>query len=340
MEITKQLVRYDNALLIKLIGRDKATIVGWCLSNTTEISLNNPEKLNRNTTIHYHCYCGEFGKRIFKALNDSGAYCKIHAKEKQKERCRIKSLEVYGVPNPMMNQSIRAKADATVLKIHGVKNISQSESIKQKKAVSTMNTHGVPCPFQSECVKEKSRKTNIERRGVAFPTQSKEVIDKIEKINTENTGYAYPSQCPERRAKAVATWVKNHGVENPAQSQEIMTKTQHNAKKFKSFKFPSGEIRKVQGYEPFALNELLSKGYTDEQIITDRKSIPRITYADGKKRYYFPDIFIPHENKIIEVKSTWTLTCNPENIELKKQATISAGYSYELWCYNAKGIRV
>jgi hypothetical protein len=103
---------------------------------------------------------------------------------------------------------------------------------------------------------------------------------------------------------------------------------------------PSGEVRRVQGYEPFALDDLL-KVYTEEQIITQRKRIPRISYSiDSKKCYYFPDIYIPHENKIIEVKSTWTININPDVIDYKGKATEAAGYIYELWCFNAKGERI
>jgi hypothetical protein len=45
---------------------------------------------------------------------------------------------------------------------------------------------------------------------------------------------------------------------------------------------PSGEIRMVQGYEPFALNDLL-KLYTEQQIITG-VNVPIIYYESGSKR--------------------------------------------------------
>jgi TRAP-type mannitol/chloroaromatic compound transport system permease small subunit len=42
----------------------------------------------------------------------------------------------------------------------------------------------------------------------------------------------------------------------------------------------------------------------EDYIITDRKDIPKIGYKIvEKQKYYFPDIYIPSENKIIEVKS-------------------------------------
>ena len=121
------------------------------------------------------------------------------------------------------------------------------------------------------------------------------------------------------------------------QNQEYMEKIQKNAKKYKEYIMPSGEIRLVQGYEPFALNILVKK-FTEDQIVTERSKIPRIQYLiNDKKKYYFPDIFLPHINKIIEVKSTWTYKCKQDNISLKEKATKEYGYDYEFWIFDKKG---
>ncbi len=102
----------------------------------------------------------------------------------------------------------------------------------------------------------------------------------------------------------------------------------------------SGAVRKVQGYETFALSELV-KIFPEEQIKTDRKDVPRIQYSvNGKKKYHFPDIFLPPENKIVEVKSTWTYKCKADNVLLKKQYAEKQGFIYEIWCYDSKGNRV
>jgi len=133
--------------------------------------------------------------------------------------------------------------------------------------------------------------------------------------------------------------MKNYGVEYPMQNQEFQEKIQKNAKKYKEYKFPSGIIRKVQGYEPYALDDLI-KTYTEDQIKSDRKDVPRISYkVDEKQKYYFPDIFIPHENKIIEVKSTWTYKSKEDNIKAKAEACKAQSYIYEIWIYNAKGVK-
>lgn len=51
------------------------------------------------------------------------------------------------------------------------------------------------------------------------------------------------------------------------------------------------------------------------------------------------DIFIPSQNRCIEVKSDWTYNIKSNNIELKQQATKELGYKYEIWIYNKNGIK-
>ena len=83
------------------------------------------------------------------------------------------------------------------------------------------------------------------------------------------------------------------------------------------------------------------KAYDETDIITDRKNIPRISYKiEDKQKYYFPDIYIKSLNKIIEVKSTWTYTCNEDNIKEKANATKINGYEYEIWVYDKNGNKI
>ena len=101
---------------------------------------------------------------------------------------------------------------------------------------------------------------------------------------------------------------------------------------------PSGKVVKIQGYEPFALNELITL-YHEDFIKTNKKDVPRITYIDASNinHYYFPDIFISNSNKIIEVKSTWTYKCNIDINNLKAKACKDQGYIFEFWIYDRKG---
>ena len=105
---------------------------------------------------------------------------------------------------------------------------------------------------------------------------------------------------------------------------------------------PSGKIEKVQGDEPYALKELIENNIDENDIITGIKNVPTIWYNDvnGKKHRHYVDIFIPSQNRCIEVKSTWTEKINIDNIFLKQNAAKELGYKYEIWVYDSKGVKV
>ena len=108
----------------------------------------------------------------------------------------------------------------------------------------------------------------------------------------------------------------------------------------KDYIFPSGKCEKIQGYEHFALDELIISEKIDEsKIMIGCKNVPVIWYEtnDGKKHRYYVDIFIPSQNRCIEVKSEWTINIYSSNVFLKQQAAKELGYNYEIWVYNSKG---
>ena len=109
---------------------------------------------------------------------------------------------------------------------------------------------------------------------------------------------------------------------------------------YKDYMMPTGNIVKYQGYENLALDELVQL-YEEDDICIGRSNIPGIDYyIDENKHVYFPGFYIKSENKIIEVKSEWTIKLLRANIEEKAQATVKAGYSYEIWVYNDKKVKV
>jgi hypothetical protein len=122
-----------------------------------------------------------------------------------------------------------------------------------------------------------------------------------------------------------------------------MDKIIKQAYKLKEYKFPSNKIIEIQGYEHYALDELIINEKNNESdIITGCQNVPVIWYNDetGKKHRHYVDIFIPSQNRCIEVKSTWTAEKNKDNIFLKQNAGKELGYNYEIWVYDGKGVRV
>jgi len=97
-------------------------------------------------------------------------------------------------------------------------------------------------------------------------------------------------------------------------------------------------IVKYQGYENIAYDELIAEGYTLNDLITSRSKVPEIWWcdSDNKKHRYYVDIYIPSINKMIEVKSSWTLKCKKDNVDKKAKACIDANFTYEIWSYSDK----
>jgi len=273
------------------------------------------------------------------------------------KRIRNTCKEKYGTEFPMQVPEIQRKARETNLVKYGVEVGSKAESIKEKVKEKNMilygQTHhiipvviekikesnrikyGVEYSFQAESVKEKIKETLMERYGVEHNMKSPIIKEKAYQTNKERYGVRYPQQSAVIRAKSIATNILRYGVENPNQSPTVQAKSQKNGQKYKKYITPSGIYRNIQGYEHFAL-DMLFKTYTEEDIHTDRSSVPRICY-DNNTRYYFPDIWIESENKIIEVKSDWTYKLHKESNILKREATIKAGYLFEFWVFDKLG---
>lgn len=73
------------------------------------------------------------------------------------------------------------------------------------------------------------------------------------------------------------------------------------------------------------------------KIITGITNVPEIWYDDenGKKHRHYVDIFIPSQNRCIEVKSLWTV--KKDNVFLKQKAGKELLYNYEILVYDYKG---
>jgi hypothetical protein len=208
------------------------------------------------------------------------------------------------------------KAAKTTLLKYGVKNISQLNEIKNKKRETTIKNYGVHHNSQSQIIKNKKVETTFKNFGVRYPQQSQLV-----------------------RNKSKQTCVNNYGVEHPTQNSEIAEQAFTNCYKPKHVMFPSGKEIKCQGYEPFALEELIKANTDENNIVTGCKNVPTIWYNDesGKQHRHYVDIFIPSQNKCIEVKSTWTIKNKNGNIFEKQKAAKEYGYNYEIWVYDSKG---
>ena len=193
-----------------------------------------------------------------------------------------------------------------------------------------------PCSLK---VKEKRKQeTNLKRYGYINTGSTQEVKDKIKKSYEQHFG-GHPKKNKNVQAKWAATCLEKYGG-HPNQNKDVQAKSQATSYHYKTYMMPSGNLVKYQGYENLALDELIHL-YEEEDICIGRINIPCVDYLiDNKKHVYFPDFYIKSENKIIEVKSEWTIQLRGGNVEEKALATVKAGYKYEIWIYSDKKVKI
>ena len=234
--------------------------------------------------------------------------------------------------------------DGNAILLESYKNYNQRMKIKFRcscgaetsKKFEMLNLYRYPyCEVCSLKKKEAKRvQTCIREHGVINTAQLAEVIKKINDSYIEKFGM-HPKKTEEVQKKWKETCLKKYGG-HPNQNIEVQAKSEKSSFAYKDYMMPSGNVVKIQGYENLALDELI-KLYDEEDIKIGRGVVPTVIYyIDENKHVYFPDFYIKSENKIIEVKSEWTIQLHRANIEEKAAATIQNGYKYEIWIYNGK----
>lgn len=163
------------------------------------------------------------------------------------------------------------------------------------------------------------------------------ICNKNKKFINRNKGYSCSVQCG-----IIATCNKREidfGVRH--QSQMLSVHEKQHRHRYKKYSLPSGKIINVQGYENLALDELINI-YSEDEIITSRKYMPTIWYIgeEGKNHRYYPDIYIPKDNLIIEVKSDYTLKRELQRNLLKAQATKQLGFNFKYMIFSGKGSNI
>lgn len=213
------------------------------------------------------------------------------------------------------------KRKKTCLEKYNVDSVSKSKEIKNKIKQTTLELYGVESTLFLPHVKLARTQT---------------LKNNMDEINIKRSSYwdvdGNKQSALEKRKQ---TTMNSYGVENVSQNCDIYDSSQKY--RWKEYILPSGKSIKIQGYENFALDLLLCK-YNETEIITSKNKIPEIWYIDenNKQHRYYADIYIPKDNLIIEVKSTWTYKKYLNINLLKAQATKSAGYNFKFLIFDAK----
>jgi hypothetical protein len=202
---------------------------------------------------------------------------------------------------------------------YGVENPNQNKEIKEKTKKTCLKKYGVNSVLCDENIKNKIKKTCLDKYGVEFPSQNKTIREKIKNTN-----------------------LKIWGFEDVTQNPIIAEKASNNSYQTKIYNLPSGKTIKYQGYENYALDELINLKIDENDIFNKKVDVPEIWFFDknGLKHRHYVDIYIKSQNKCIEVKSEWYYNITKDTILKKQNAAKELGYNYEVWVYDKKGKKI
>jgi hypothetical protein len=285
----------------------------------------------------------ETKEKVKKTLMEKFGVDHASKSEIVKEKKKQAALAAYGVEHISQAPEVREKCKQTCLKNFGVEFPMQSKEVIEKRNKTCIELYGNECSLKNKEVKNKSKESMMEKYGVEHPLQNEEIKEKTKNTCLEKYGVEHVSQADEVKNKVKETCFEKYGVYHTMHVPEISEKCSHNCYLSKEYKFPSGKTIKIQGYEKYALDELLNIHKIDENdIINERKIVPVIWYSDenGKKHRHYVDFYIPSKNLCIEVKSKWTLKKKQDSVYLKQEAAKNLGYSYEIWVYDNKGTKI
>lgn len=269
--------------------------------------------------------------------------CLITGKEFNSARGFLNHLRSLGMKSKEYYDKFHKKEDEGICycgnptKYHGFtykKYCSDTCALKSEEHRKAVSERFINNPSALENFK-KSRldvDCNIDKRR-------KTIKEKAEKLGI--TEYQYYSDHSRKAAKNIS----------PERRKEIIlksmkTKTENNTFGGRSYYknyILFGETIKVQGYEDKVLDYLISEFLFNkgEILAGGKRVVPFVRYKDinGNEHLYFPDIFIPKSNLLIEVKSTFTYEQNKNNVHQKAKGCLDSGYSILLLVLNSNKIR-
>jgi hypothetical protein len=190
---------------------------------------------------------------------------------------------------------------------YGVSNPSKLSEVTERRKKTCMTKYGATCSLMNPDVRSKSVQTHIKKYGTTHFNKSQAGRDKFKNTCMTRYGVAAPMQLPEFKEKQSISGYKN-----------------------KTYILPSGKEISYQGYENRYFDILL-KTY-DESQLKFHEDIPEFWYVDagGISHRYYPDVYIPIDNLIIEIKSAYTATTDKIKNILKERSVKDAGYTYNI----------
>lgn len=109
----------------------------------------------------------------------------------------------------------------------------------------------------------------------------------------------------------------------------------------KIYRLPTGVEIIIEGYEPYAFDELIELMGIPVSDLGYASDCPVVLYKfDDVIRRYYPDIYIAKLNMIIEVKSQFTYLKHFRKNNAKYEYVKAQGYNMIVWIYDENGYKI
>lgn len=309
------------------------------------LSATDREFVINTTRVNYRCICNTEHTSTWK-LFKNGSRCPECTKILIQETC----MRIYGETNVSKSSEVKEKIKKTIKEKYGVEHFMQLEEYVNKAKKTNEKNHGGVHNLTLPETREKSVKAYVNLYGNKFghvkehQNQAKQAtIEKYGKfpflISDEGKRRMW-IKCGSEYFAGTRTFKEKmmelYGEEHPMKVPEIFAKAQLSSYSLKNFTFPSGKVIQIQGYEHFAIRDLLFGGIDEEDIVTGAENVPHIEYTFQTTRKYYPDIYIPSRNLLIEIKSLYTFEHEYDK-NMAKFWTACKYHNFELWIYSSKG---
>lgn len=152
--------------------------------------------------------------------------------------------------------------------------------------------------------------------------------------NIEAQNHSYTKQ------RVIDGNMKKFGVSNAMQHPDVFEKSNLNRYKYKTCIINEVAFDRLQGYEEQGIRYLL-ENYPDITIHDIKagrcQELPKIKYQYDVERLYFPDVYIPKLNLLVEVKCEYTFNDKLEMNLVKQKASFDAGYKHLIIVFSNDG---
>ena len=227
--------------------------------------------------------------------------------------------------------NIQLKRRKTNLQKYGVDIVSKLPDVIEKNKQTHIKNWGDYAMRTNEILTKRNDTCIKIYGGVGMA--SEELFSKMKNTNIEKYGVEYYSSTNDWYDRCVKTALERYGKEWVSKVDNINSKQQSGGYSYYDFEFPSGKVARVQGYEPKVLTKLVIDYNEDDIIVGVQNIINEIGFFhydyEGKTHRYYPDIYIKSENKVIEVKSTYTFNKEKDKNLLKRESVLNKNINFK-----------